>query len=176
MTPSLIALTGLASSGKSTIADFLVHEHKFTKIKFAAPLKRMLSALGLTWQELEGEFKELPCAMLQGHTPREAMQWLGTEWGREKFGENFWVDIWKGFVKSELSHGGRVVVDDCRFLSEAAAVRALGGHIWRVMRPGLEPGMHQSETELGRISFDIRFSNDAGIKDLRDLVRGVMAK
>jgi hypothetical protein len=78
----LIALTGYAGSGKSTLADILACEHGFTVVKFAGPLKAMLRALGLDEREIEGDLKEQPCQLLAGHTPRRAMQTLGTEWGR----------------------------------------------------------------------------------------------
>ena len=56
---NLIALTGLAGSGKTTAADYLVKAHGFTRIKFADPLKSMLYTLGLVYEDIEGEGKEL---------------------------------------------------------------------------------------------------------------------
>lgn len=144
----LIALTGYAGSGKSTLAHLLAWEHRFTIVKFAAPLKDMLRALGLSEREIEGDLKEQPCALLGGHTPRRAMQTLGTEWGRELFGQDFWVGIAMHKVRAVLDCGGRVVIDDCRFPNEAAAIRAAGGVVVRIVRPGVGPvNAHASEAQ-----------------------------
>lgn len=176
MIPNLIAIVGQAGAGKSTLAEILVREHHYTRIRFAEPWKRMLSVLGLTYAELDGEFKTEPSPILQGRTPRYAMQTLGTEWGRNLIGENFWVDIWKSFASLDIERGRRVVCDDCRFLNEAVAVKSLHGQIWRINRPGLEASMnHQSETEMARIAFDRRFTNDGTIAALRNVVKVVLA-
>ena len=96
---NLIALTGLAGSGKTTAADYLVKAHGFACISFAGPIKSMLRTLGLTALEdieevFEGEGKEKPNRLLCGKSPRFAMQTLGTEWGRDLIGPDLWVNAW----------------------------------------------------------------------------------
>src|SRR5690606_21287800 len=116
--PPVVAFTGRAGSGKSTASRYLVERHGYQLVKFAGPLKAMMRALGLGDRHIEGDDKELPCALLSGKTPRHAMQTLGTEWGRNCIGENFWVDLWT----YHASQHERVVVDDCRFANEARAI------------------------------------------------------
>jgi hypothetical protein len=146
--PRLIALTGYAGSGKSTMADILACEHGFTVVKFAGPLKDMLRVLGLGDREIEGDLKEQPCQLLAGHTPRRAMQTLGTEWGRDLFGQDFWVGIAMHKVRAVLDQGGRAVIDDCRFPNEVAAIKAAGGVVVRIVRPGVGPvNAHASEAQ-----------------------------
>ncbi|WP_209088016.1 deoxynucleotide monophosphate kinase [Agrobacterium tumefaciens] len=125
--PPVIALTGLAGSGKSTASKYLVETHGYQLVKFAGPLKDMLRAIGLGEGHIEGAHKETDLAMLSGHTPRHAMQTLGTEWGRKCMGDDFWVNLWRSRADGVLAFGGRVVVDDCRFQNEADEVRKLGG-------------------------------------------------
>lgn len=55
----VIGLTGLAGAGKSTAARFLAQEHGFTVLPFAAGLKAMALAYGLTPDEI-GPGKERP--------------------------------------------------------------------------------------------------------------------
>src|SRR5690606_4187664 len=80
--PRIIALSGPAGSGKSTAAAYLV-DKGYTLIKFAGPLKAMCQAIGFTDWHLEGDGKERPLDWLQGKSPRQFMQLLGTEFGRD---------------------------------------------------------------------------------------------
>lgn len=170
-TPQLIALTGAEGTGKSEIAQILSSRHHFHRINFADPFKRMLKSIGLNESELNGDMREEPCELLCGRTPRYAEKTLGTDWGRNLISKDLWVTAWKGLVREELSHGYSVICDGCKYLNEAAAVRALSGQIWRVNRPGVEIKMdHESSMEIARIAFDLRFTNDGTLSDLRFLV------
>lgn len=135
---TIIALTGKAGSGKSTVAAWMAKTYGFRRVRFADPLKDMLRSL--YWdagvddetirRKIEGDLKEQPCAMLRGKTPRQAMQWLGTEWGREMIGADFWTELW---ALRAFPHE-KVVVEDCRFDNEAEAVRRAGGIIVEITR------------------------------------------
>ncbi|MDH1267062.1 deoxynucleotide monophosphate kinase [Rhizobium pusense] len=162
--PPVIALTGLAGSGKSTASKYLVEKHGYQLVKFAGPLKDMLRAIGLSEAQIEGELKETPCEWLQGKTPRHAMQTLGTEWGRKCMGKDFWTNLWRSRVDSVLAFDGRVVVDDCRFPNEAEAVRKLGGVVWRLVCRGGIAGSHESEAGCG--AADVEIHNIGDIVDL----------
>lgn len=142
--PRVIALNGAAGSGKSTAADYLV-KRGFVRIKFAGPLKDMCRAIGMTEAQIEGNQKQVPTRLLQGKTPREFMQLLGTEFGRDLIGRNFWTDLWLASAREVLEEGGRVVVDDCRFPNEAEAIRSIGGVIYRLVGRGGIEGGHSSE-------------------------------
>lgn len=142
--PRVIALTGVAGSGKSTVAGML-HDYGYTLVKFAAPLKAMIRALGFGDEEIEGWRKEIPIDFLCGKTPRQAMQTLGTEWGRKCIGEDFWVNAWM----QDARRFRHVVVDDCRFPNEAQAVRQMGGVIWSIEGRGGIAGNHASEAGIG---------------------------
>ncbi len=161
--PPVIALTGLAGSGKSTASKYLVDKHGYQLVKFAGPLKDMLRAIGLSEAQIEGELKEEPCEWLHGATPRHAMQTLGTQWGRACIGPSFWIELWVRRVNQIIAEGGRVVVDDCRFPNEADEVRKLGGVVWRLVGRGGIAGSHESEAGCGRPDMEIR--NTHGIDD-----------
>lgn len=163
--PLVIALTGLAGSGKSTASKYLVEKHGYQLVKFAGPLKDMLRSIGLSEEQIEGSLKEEPCEWLQGKTPRQAMQTLGCEWGRDCIGPGLWTELWVRRVNLIISEGGRVVVDDCRFPNEAAEVRSLGGVVWRLVGRGGIAGGHESEAGCGQPDAEIRNTGD--IADLR---------
>lgn len=149
--PQIIALVGNAGAGKSTVADYLMREHGYVLVKFAGPLKAMLRAIGLDDEEIEGSRKEQPCNLLCGKTPRHAMVTLGTEWGRDLIGVDFWTGLWEEEVCAYLNSGRNVVVDDCRFENELAVVKRRGGAAWHIVRPdhaGSSLPGHRSEGAL----------------------------
>lgn len=163
----LIGLTGYAGSGKSTVAEWL-EAKSFTRLKFADPLKNMIRSLlrdaGVPYEEvddyIEGRRKEHTTPLLGGRSPRWAMQTLGTEWGRNCMGEDFWV-------KAAMARyqRGRVVFDDCRFQNEAEAIKDAGGIIVTIQRPGTGPvSDHESENLPGPANFVLY--NDGSINDL----------
>ena len=153
----LIGVLGVAGSGKTLVAKRLVDRYGFHRMRFADPLKRMLrDGLGLSEDEVDGDLKMTPNAVFDGHTPRYLMQTLGTEWGRRRVSQDIWVNIWK---RDAALVDGNIVVDDVRFPNEALAIRALGGIIWRVYRPGLSAGPHMSERAQMEIEEDRLISN-----------------
>lgn len=167
---TIVGIIGFAHVGKSQVAQTLIDEYNFTRIKFSDGLKNMLRAIGLTEDEIEGDLKEKPCEKLGGQTPRHAMITLGTDWGRKLIHEDLWVLAWRKYVLD--SPADYIVVDDCRFLNEAGMMRRLGGVIWHVERPGYGPVKHhQSELEHLEIRTDALLKNDGSVEQLKDLVR-----
>jgi hypothetical protein len=154
----IVAFTGLAGSGKSTAARRLVEGHGYERIRFAGPLKAMLAALGCTPAEIDGDRKEVPCDLLCGKTPRQAQQWLGTEWGRDMIGPDVWIRAWRAAVERTLP-GSCIVVDDCRFPNEAAAIKALGGLIIHIDRPGAGAGAAGHSSEGQALPSDRQIAN-----------------
>lgn len=133
----LIGFIGPKGSGKTTAASILARRHGYQTLSFAEPMRRMLYQIGLDHQHLLGEDKEKPTPLLNGKTPRHAMQTLGTEWGRKHFGETFWSNIWARDAERIMKRG-RVVCDDVRTSSEVALICNMGGTIIEVNRPGYD--------------------------------------
>ncbi|MGZ6320423.1 MAG: deoxynucleotide monophosphate kinase family protein [Ktedonobacterales bacterium] len=142
----IIGLAGNIGSGKTTAAKELCRLG-FERFRFAGPLKDMCRALGMTDEQVDGALKEEPCDLLCGKTPRHAMQTLGTEWGRELIGEELWINAWRHAISKTESP---IVTDDLRFPNEASAVRAVGGIVVLVTRPGNAVQTHTSE----KLDFD----------------------
>lgn len=169
----VVALTGSAGVGKSTIAEYLAGRYHFQRIRFADPLKQMVTAL-LTRQGctpeyarrcIDGDLKTKAVPELGGRTPRHAMQTLGTEWGRTLIGENFWLGCWQNVVGQVIARGP-VVADDCRFLNEYTAVKSMGGLVWRVAREGCRPDPHISENEHLGFEVDANLVNNSSVNTL----------
>lgn len=140
----LVGIMGPKGVGKSPFAAFLGEVCDIDRLHIAAPLKRMLEVLGLTPDQLDGAEKEIPTPLLMGKTPREAMQTLGTEWGRDCIHIDLWVAHW---VKAaEASPSPIVVNEGVRYPNEAEAIKARGGLLFRVSRDGFARAGHSSET------------------------------
>lgn len=140
--PRLVCFAGRAGVGKSEASGLLI-SHGFVPVKFAAPLKSMLTTMyefaGLDADEIaeriEGALKEKPDPVLGGTSPRRAMQTLGGEWGRDMVREDLWVSLWSKTVRRKLAAGFSVVVDDLRYPNEADAIRELGGQVFMIEGP-----------------------------------------
>lgn len=168
--PRLIGLYSPApQSGKSTVAGLLESRHQFSTRSFATPLKRMvvdlLNSLGMNPEEIGyhmHEGKEAPIDKLGGASFRYLTQTLGTDWGRKLIDNDMWA---RAATEGDLS--GLVVWDDVRFINEAEAIRAKGGVIWRVERPGAtSQTSHVSEGQLEGYAFDAVLTNNGTMEEL----------
>jgi hypothetical protein len=91
------------------------------------------------------------------------MQRLGTEVGREMFGDDFWVET----ALDRIPDGSKVVFSDARYPNEADAIRDLGGKIYRIEREGVGPANgHASEIALNDYDFDDRIDNSGTVEEL----------
>lgn len=141
----IVAFCGPAGVGKSTAAKYFL-DRGYTRISFADPLRRMLAAL-TDVESGYNERKNEPRWELCGKTVRQALQTLGTEWGRGLIGEDLWL---RQFEQQVADHPFKSwVLDDCRFDNEAVLIRRLGGVVVRVERPGFEfTAAHASEAGI----------------------------
>jgi hypothetical protein len=127
----LIGICGAAGSGKDTLADLFVKKRQYRKLSFADPLYAMLGTLtGQPAARLKDRsFKEATVGWI-GKSPREMLQTLGTEWGRQMVKDTLWVEWTMRRVD------GDCVIPDVRFDNEAKAIRDAGGVVLRITRGG----------------------------------------
>lgn len=171
---NLIGFTGLRRSGKDSAARALA-AHGWRIVKFADGLKTMLRAyfayVGLAPDDIEamieGSLKEQPTAYLSDRSPRWAMQSLGTEWGRDLIGPNFWVNA--AMINAARS-AQPVAISDCRFPNEATAIKSAGGIIIRIQREDLTVDSHPSEQLISLIPEDYTILNNGTLDDLHKKV------
>ncbi len=100
-------------------------------------------------------------------TARYALQTLGTEWGRN-CDPDIWLKVGINRAKRAVSDGKVVVITDCRFLNESAAVKAAGGHVWRIKR-GECQHTHPSEQFIWSDDMrpDVEIDNSGTIEQLQ---------
>ena len=199
----IIGVCGFIGSGKDTVADYLVNLHHFRRESFANTLKDAVSAVfGWDRTMLEGRTKQARELREQQDpwwtnrlgiviTPR----WVLQNWGTEVCRNGFHDDIWIASLENKLRHSrDDVVISDCRFPNEIAAIKKAGGRVVRVVR-GAEPewydaavsrnrgpdgninwalsgrrleqlGIHASETAWVGTGFDAVLDNNGTLDDL----------
>jgi hypothetical protein len=166
---AIIGLSGRAGSGKSTAAAYMEATHGYIRARFAGPLKDALRRMlrdavvddHTVERMIEGDLKEVPCALLLGKTPRQAMQTLGTEWGRHCIGDTFWVNLMRH--RLEQLRNGLVVIEDVRFQNEADMIRSMGGKVVCITGRGGITGSHPSEAGVDP---DMTCYNDGLMSDM----------
>lgn len=103
---------------------------------------------------------------------RGLMQRMGTEVGREMFGEDFWVQ--QAF--KQIPDGANVVFADVRYKNEAYAIESAGGEAWRIDRNGVVAANdHTSEHDLDGHEFEHHITNNGQIEDLHKTVDAILA-
>ena len=170
-----VGLAGFARSGKDSVGAVLV-ANGFVRRSFAAPMRVVLARLNPLVESVNGVMPLMDALYLFGgweglkvRAPgvRGLLQRLGTDVGRDLFGEGFWVDqAFRG-----LESGVSYVFTDVRFPNEVEAVRARGGVVWNVVRPGVGAvNGHVSELALDGVVFDATVVNDGSLVDLEGKV------
>ena len=157
----IIGVSGYGGSGKDTVAKYLVDNYGYHKAAFADPIKEALIKLNpyITPNiRLADLVEEYGWEMAKKGYPeaRRLIQVMGTEIGREMFGERFWVE----YCMENLEGQNKVVFSDVRFVSEAEEIWGMGGVVWRVERVGVGPvNDHLSEVALDKWDFDAILRN-----------------
>src|SRR5690606_38687025 len=146
--PMRIAFAGPRATGKTTLAEYLVKHHGFTRMSLAAPIKRIIAECPadsyerhqflLRWGHelfpgrmiLAARFATEAARALAGERdPGRRAQLLGTDVGRALDQE-----VWIRYLLEHLPDG-HVVVDDVRFRNECEALRQAGFVLIRLTAP-----------------------------------------
>jgi hypothetical protein len=103
-----------------------------------------------------------------GKSPRQLMQTLGTEWGRQLVRDDLWVVL----AGAQLhQRGPGMIVTDLRFENEATWIRRNRGtviHLERNAAPAVNA--HASETPLIKAPEDMTVYNDLDLESLQHAV------
>jgi hypothetical protein len=169
----IVAFGYQKGSGKDTAAEYLHDEWGFRTISFAGAIKEgCMDFFGLTANQVYGSEKEVVDSTW-GVTPRHILQYVGTDLIRNQFDQEIWV---KRAMKEIDRVGGDWDISDLRFPNEAEAVKARGGLVIRLDRPGLPFDPHPSERAMEDYDeWDYIIKNDGSLGHLYDLLDDIMA-
>jgi len=143
-----IGFTGKAGSGKSSLARFLERRFGYVRLSFAEHLKQVCEQV-------------FPDLRVNKHRYRRFLQVVGTT--AREIDPDVWIRHlhrrnWLVFALHD-----RIVVDDVRFLNEAAFLRSQNFVIVRVVGRGYrldaDAARHVSETEMDKIEADFVLDN-----------------
>ena len=194
----ILGICGFIGSGKDTIADYLVNFHEFKRDSFANSLKDAVSSVfGWDREMLEGRTKQSrewrervdPWWSNRLNMPNLTPRWVLQYWGTEVCRKGFNDDIWIASLENKLQNSkDNVVISDCRFVNEIAAIKNAGGKVIWVKRGPLpswhdialaanygneiqkkqmiETKIHASEWSWIGTEFDSVIDNNGSISDL----------
>lgn len=162
----LIGIMGLARVGKDTATAHLCDTYGMESYAFADPIKSMLT--GVFGDLFRDGDREAPIDWL-GKSPRQLMQTLGTEWGREVVHPDLWVlvadQMWKKY--QEIGWGAGVVLSDVRFRNEAEWVLSQGGLLISLSRDGVAAvATHVSEQNIPFDLANVSLENNGTVEEL----------
>lgn len=199
----LIGICGFQSSGKDTIADYLIKEYGFIRLSFASTLKDIISIMfGWPRDKLEGLTKEdrewreqidhwwSKTLQIPNLTPRFVMQYIATDLFRNHFHPDIWVKIVENKINHIIKYTTNIVISDCRFENEINMILKLGGQIIQVYRNpphwfykyrqgennNQNINIHSSELEWIRCHWDYEINNNGTIEDLHITIKDIINK
>lgn len=188
MNKQIIALCGYPGVGKDEVARHLVEHHDFTRIAFAEPLREALLKLDpfiytgraqLPFQSLTDLIRMYGWTLAKQRFPgvRRMLQRIGTEVGREMFGQDCWTKIASKNIRDAPAH--RIVITDMRFPNEEALVRRQSAKsmVIHVTRPGHgKVNEHASEQMDYAAVCDGTIANNGTVEDLQLAVDDVVSQ
>ena len=165
--------------GKTTLSRALrALQLRSCPMKFAGSLKDatysilidLIGDVDRVHRMIDGDLKSVPIPELDDEiTPREFMQKLGTDFGRQMIHPELWIRIARAMLERDFDDIDLVVFDDVRFENEYEMLKDYGAYLVRLDRPEASDQFceHPSEGALENFEFDAQLLNGGSIEDLQ---------
>lgn len=177
----IIGVNGKKQSGKSTFANLIKDQYpeQTVILNFADAVKESLKLIfDFSDDELYGDKKET-INEYWNITPREAMQYFGTDLMRDglskrfgNIGTNIWVMALEKKINNILKTDDYkiIVIADLRFKNEYNLIKKYNGWVVEICKDNVvnnEFSNHQSENDLNGEVFDFSINNDGTKEELK---------
>jgi len=168
---SIVGFTGVMGAGKTTAANMI---EGAIVLSFAEPLKSAVKILfALTDTQLHTLDGKNTVDPRWGISPRELLQYLGTDCIRNKF-PGHWVKLMGHKIQQlqdKIGDEAIIAIDDIRFEDEAELVRSLNGTVVHVIGRKVTVGEnlagHKSESGIRFTEGDTVIDNSGTIPELK---------
>lgn len=180
--PIIIALSGKLGVGKDYIASNIIAQYfgefNCAFVGFADHIKVNAAAR-----------LKVPISDMYGKkTPeiRKMLQIAGTEEGRDKYGEDIWINTLKNWIDLRYSRDKTriFIITDCRFKNEARWIESQNGILIRINAPDRNKIKLSEENDTGAISthpsetdlddYEFKYIVDNSIKNEPNVVGDVI--
>jgi hypothetical protein len=187
----IVLITGNKGSGKDTMADYLVKKYEFTKYAFARPIKEAIKII-FDWSDNDlnkGELKEKKDNKY-GISPRDILQWFGTEVFQyyinkdfpefeKKIGRGIWVNSFLNW-RNKYKYLKNIVISDWRFPHEQEIIlnniKDEKIKFIKVIRNIENIDTHESEIHIRDLFADITLNNTTTISDFHEDIDKIFQK
>ena len=168
---TLILITGVAGSGKSTVAEYIEKRYGYKEYALGDKLKELTYRLLKTFDVPVNLVDDLYDVNTKCKY-RKYLQLIGTECMRGTFGDDFWSEQLNNVIKNE----NKAIISDVRFINEYNYFKSRYKRVYtiKVVRPGLGVMNHKSEQEIGNIPFDYIIMNELDLETLYHIVDNIM--
>ena len=174
----IIGITGKKGVGKDTLADYLVKEHGFVKLSFAKYLKEFLKIM-FDWDDsFYDHNKKEKIDPEWGISPREMMQFFGTDVLRNQLKDKLDCKINKNNYSYHIKRLNKeiiklndknIVISDVRFQDEIDYLKSKNGIIIKIIRNKNETYYSNHSSENQKLSnIDHLIENNDSVNRLYD--------
>jgi hypothetical protein len=169
----ILGITGKKFSGKDTLGDYFVKNYGYERIAYADALKEAVKCIfDLDDEQLNGSKKEEIDEFWQ-KTPREILQYVGTNLLIPDVGKNIWVYVVKRKIINKLKQNpnAKFIITDARFHNEVNIIKELGGTVLKLKRNvNSNEDTHESETLIDSLPSDYEFNNNSTKENLYEKI------
>jgi len=183
----IIALTGNKGSGKTTIAQYLEKKYKFIPYAFADPIKSALKIIFDWNDDFFSPDKKEKIDPYWGVSPRQMMQFFGTEVAqifltqhfsnfKKKIGKNLWVKHFEKFYNRNKHRD--IIIHDLRFPHEYKFLKSIDTIVIKIVREWENntnsTDLHVSEQLIDTIPYDYKIVNN-NINEIYNQVDNILS-